>query len=103
MNEASEQLGLVANTVSTLVRQLSDRGHLERRRDPADGRVARLALSEEIDRKVEAFRDRRVSVVAQAIAALSAADRGRLQTALGVLGRLQASMEQTDVRDDADE
>jgi DNA-binding MarR family transcriptional regulator len=95
VTQAAEDLGLVPNTVSTLVRQLSDLGYLDRHRDPTDRRVARLVLSDDIGRKVVAFRDRRVSLIAGAMDELSAADRRRLHVAIAVLARLQRTMEIT--------
>ena len=86
--EAAAELRLAANTVSTLVRQLTDAGLLLRRVDPADRRVARLELTGETARNVGRFRDRRVSLVASAIAELRPADRRRLEAAVPILGGL---------------
>jgi DNA-binding MarR family transcriptional regulator len=84
--EAAAELRLAANTVSTLVRQLTDAGLLVRRVDAADRRVARLELTPETAREVGRFRDRRVALLASAIAELRPADRRRLEAALPVLG-----------------
>jgi DNA-binding MarR family transcriptional regulator len=86
--EAAAELRLAANTVSTLVRQLTDAGLLLRRVDAADRRVARLELTPETAREVGRFRDRRVALLASAIAELRPADRRRLEAALPVLGGL---------------
>jgi DNA-binding MarR family transcriptional regulator len=86
--EAAAELRLAANTVSTLVRQLTDTGLLLRRVDPSDRRVARLELTAETARKVGRFRDRRVALVASAIAELRPADRRRLEAAVPILGAL---------------
>jgi DNA-binding MarR family transcriptional regulator len=86
--EAAAELRLAANTVSTLVRQLTDAGLLVRRVDAADRRVARLELTPETAREVGRFRDRRVALLASAIAELRPADRRRLEAALPVLGGL---------------
>jgi DNA-binding MarR family transcriptional regulator len=69
--EAALELTLAPNTVSTLVRQLCELGFLVRSIDPSDRRVARLDLRPEIRRKVDAWRDRRVDVLASAISGLS--------------------------------
>jgi DNA-binding MarR family transcriptional regulator len=61
---------------------------LLRRVDPADRRVARLELTDETARKVGGFRDRRVALVASAIAELRPADRRRLEAAVPVLAGL---------------
>lgn len=87
---AADELGLAANTVSTLVRQLGQAGLLTRTRDPRDRRVARLDLSPATRRRVDAFRDRRVALLADAVTALSAADRAILEDAVGALSRLAA-------------
>jgi len=88
VTQAAEELRLAANTVSTLVRQLTDTGLLIRRADDSDRRVARLELTAEMQRKADAFRDRRVAMLTAAMAQLSPADRRRLAGALDVLGRL---------------
>jgi DNA-binding MarR family transcriptional regulator len=90
--EAAAELGVAANTVSTLVRQLSDAGLLLRRVDASDRRVARLELSPETVDRVARFRDRRVGLLAAAIAELPPADRRRLEAAAPVLGRLAARL-----------
>ena len=90
--EAAAELGLAANTVSTLVRRLTDAGLLLRHVDPADRRVARLELSAGTARRVARFRDRRVALVASAIAELRPADRRRLEAALPVLDRVASRL-----------
>jgi len=45
VKEAAERLGSAANTVSTLVGDLTDAGLLERSRDPHNRRVVRLRLT----------------------------------------------------------
>jgi DNA-binding MarR family transcriptional regulator len=42
VNDVARELGIAANNVSTAVTHLERQGLLERRRDPVDGRVARL-------------------------------------------------------------
>ena len=88
VTQAAEELRLAANTVSTLVRQLTDAGLLMRTADDSDRRVARLELTAAMQRKVDALRDRRVAMLTAAMAQLSPADQRRLVGALGVLGRL---------------
>lgn len=85
VNEAALSLRLASNTVSTLVGQLTRAGMLDRRVDPVDRRVVRLQLSPGVKRKVDAWRDRRMSVLSGAIEALAAADREKLVAALGSL------------------
>jgi DNA-binding MarR family transcriptional regulator len=86
--QAAEELRLAPNTVSTLVRQLTDSGLLLRRVDPADRRVARLALTAGMQRKVDAFLDRRIATLSAAIDQLPAGDRRRLADTLRVLEHL---------------
>jgi DNA-binding MarR family transcriptional regulator len=98
VTEAAVELHLAPNTVSTLVRQLSDMGYLVRRLDARDRRIARLELSKDLGRKVGAFRDRRVAVVADAMRALPLAEQRRLRHALGTLLKLSAAMEHAEDR-----
>jgi DNA-binding MarR family transcriptional regulator len=91
--EAARELRVAPNTVSTLVRQLSERGLLLRRTDESDRRVAWLELPPGIRRKVDAWRDRRIVLVGAAVEALSAQDRKRLLKALPVLERLAEELE----------
>jgi DNA-binding MarR family transcriptional regulator len=86
--EAAAELGLAANTVSTLVRQLTDAGLLRRLADTDDRRVARLRLTAPAQRRVEQWRDRRTGLVAEAIANLPAADRRALARAVPVIAQL---------------
>jgi len=90
--EAAAELRLAANSVSTLVRQLTDGGLLVRSVDPVDRRVARLRLAPNMQRKVDGFRDRRVSLLAQAISDLPAADRRRLMGVAALLNTLAQRM-----------
>jgi DNA-binding MarR family transcriptional regulator len=86
--EAAAELGLVANTVSTLVGQLTERGLLQRAPDESDRRVARLTLTEPAREQVEAWRDRRTTLVTQALDSLDHHERDALRAALPVLGAL---------------
>jgi DNA-binding MarR family transcriptional regulator len=100
VTEAAGELRLAANTVSTLVRQLSDAGLLSRTADDSDRRVARLELTAAMQRKVDALRDRRVAMLTAAMARLSPADRRRLVGALGVLERLAGRLPDREVSDE---
>jgi DNA-binding MarR family transcriptional regulator len=86
--EAAAELRLAPNTVSTLVRELTDARLLVRDADPADRRVARLRLAANMQRKVDGFRDRRVMLLTQAIEELSAADHSVLESATAILNEL---------------
>jgi DNA-binding MarR family transcriptional regulator len=103
VNEAAEELRLAPNTVSTLVRQLTDQNMVIRRADPADRRMARLDLTPTMRRKVAAFRDRRVGTLVAAMTRLSVRDQRRLTDAVELLGRLAEELleeEQADERYD---
>ena len=80
--EAAAALGLAANTVSTLVRQLTDAGLVVRVPDESDRRVARLALTDDARAQVERWRDRRNIEVAAAFDGLSAEDRKAIESAV---------------------
>jgi DNA-binding MarR family transcriptional regulator len=95
--DAAAELGVAPNTVSTLVRQLADAGTLERHRDVTDGRVVRLRLTPETQRRVEQWRDRRAAITARAIADLSPADRAVLERALPVLATVAGALHPEEV------
>jgi DNA-binding MarR family transcriptional regulator len=97
--QAAEALRLAPNTVSTLVRQLTDAQMLVRRVDQQDRRVARLELTTAMQRKVAAFRDRRVETLSSAIRRLSAADQQLLVASLAVLDRLAETLQRQEVPD----
>jgi DNA-binding MarR family transcriptional regulator len=61
--------------------------------DDDDRRVARLDLTPEVRRKVDAWRDRRTVVLAKALNRLSQADRRRLDDAVPVLQRLARELD----------
>ncbi len=86
--EAAEGLRVAANTVSTLVRQLTDAGLIIRRVDGADRRVARLELTAEMRVEAGSFRDRRVALLAEAIGELPPSDRRRIADGAEVLRKV---------------
>lgn len=88
VRDAATQLRLKPNTVSTLVKQLTDAGVMTRTRDADDGRVARLDLTADARRWIMAWRDERIRAVAAALRDLDPEDRLALETALGPLSRL---------------
>jgi DNA-binding MarR family transcriptional regulator len=91
--EAAVDLSLAPNTVSTLVRELTDAGLLVRQVDPADRRVARLDLDPPVRQKVGMWSDRRAEVLGGAVDRLTPRDRRRLDQALPVLQRLARHLE----------
>jgi DNA-binding MarR family transcriptional regulator len=90
--DAAAELRLAPNTVSTLVRQLVDRGQLTRASDPDDRRVARLDLTPPARQRVERWRDQRSELAADAISRLSPDDRAALARAVPILGALAMEM-----------
>jgi DNA-binding MarR family transcriptional regulator len=83
--EAAAELGLVANTVSTLVGRLTEQGLLRRVADPLDRRVARLTLTDLARREIDAWRDRRAARVTEVLDEMGPADLDALRTALPAL------------------
>jgi DNA-binding MarR family transcriptional regulator len=102
--EAATELGLVPNTVSTLVGQLTEQGLLRRVPDPRDRRVARLTLTDLARRQIDAWRDLRAALVTQVLDDLDPADLNALQAALPALTkiaeRLRTDGEPTAAADD---
>jgi DNA-binding MarR family transcriptional regulator len=92
VTQAADELRLAGNTVSTLIRQLSDAGLLLRSADPSDRRVARLELTPAMQRRVGAWRDRRVALLSTAMGELSPADQRRLADGLGVLRAVASTL-----------
>jgi DNA-binding MarR family transcriptional regulator len=89
---AAGRLNLAPNTVSGLVRTLSEHGLVERRPDPDDGRAVCLTVTAERGRRRDRRADARAAKLADALAALSPADRAALDAALPVLRALIADL-----------
>jgi DNA-binding MarR family transcriptional regulator len=85
---AAGELGVAANTVSTLVGSLVSAGLVRRCPDPADRRVVRLQLTDTARRRVEQWRDARIAVVTDALSGIDAADRAAIRQAIPALNRL---------------
>jgi DNA-binding MarR family transcriptional regulator len=90
--EAASELRVAPNTVSTLVRQLKNEGMLVRRVDSSDRRVARLELTPDVARRVSRFRDRRVALLASAVAELEPAERRQLRATVELMQRIAARL-----------
>jgi DNA-binding MarR family transcriptional regulator len=91
--EAASELGLAANTVSTLVRQLGEMGLVRRRVSDTDRRMARLELSAGISRKVGAWRDRRITSLAAEIAELPDDEQRLLARSAELLAKVADGLE----------
>jgi DNA-binding MarR family transcriptional regulator len=90
--EAAEALGVLPNTVSTLLTSLEGMGLLERQRDGADARCVRLHLTAAARARIADWQDRRHAVVAAALDALEPADRAAIAGSLPALGRLAQAL-----------
>jgi DNA-binding MarR family transcriptional regulator len=90
---AAAGLRLAANTVSTLVSQLSQAGLLVRTPDPADRRVARLELTDATRDQLGRWRDGRVHALADALGDLPAEKRRLLADAVPVLAALTRTLD----------
>jgi len=93
VREAAQQLGVAANTVSTLVNRLVAAGLLERGQDPDDRRAARLGLTPLARRRVALWRDQREQALAAALAELDAEEREAVARALPALHRVLQALE----------
>jgi DNA-binding MarR family transcriptional regulator len=91
--QAATELHLAANTVSTLVKQLTDQQVMTRLVDPGDRRVARLELTPRMRRQVGEFRDRRVATLASALGRLSPAQQRSLRDALSILEQVTEELQ----------
>lgn len=93
VREAAQQLGVAANTVSTLVNQLVAAGLLRRGRDPVDGRAARLELTARARRRVALWRDQREQALSAALDELDAEQREALERSLPALHKILEVLE----------
>ncbi|WP_437014844.1 MarR family winged helix-turn-helix transcriptional regulator [Streptomyces sp. enrichment culture] len=85
---AAEALLMKPNNVSALVTQMTERGLLERRQDPADKRVAHLHLTPTARQRLTQVEQIMGAHVARALRALTDGERDALGSALGALGAL---------------
>lgn len=93
VNDAAAHLGVAGNTVSGLVRQLTDDGLVLRKPDPVDRRVGRLQASALARRRLGRWRGFRDSLLADGLAQLTAADQAALAAAVEPLRRLVLALE----------
>ncbi len=92
--EAAEELQLAPNTVSTLVTQLWRREILQRRTDEVDRRVVRLVAAPDVSEQADAWRDRRVTALADILDGLAADDRRCVERAVPVLSEIADRLQQ---------
>ncbi|GGT82584.1 ABC transporter permease [Streptomyces coeruleorubidus] len=82
VSDAAKDLGLAANSVSTLVNQLVGAGYLVRETDPADRRAARLLPTPAAGTRLREWRRRRADLVRRHVSRLDEADRQALHAAI---------------------
>ncbi|MFF6954830.1 MarR family winged helix-turn-helix transcriptional regulator [Streptomyces iakyrus] len=88
ISDAARELGLAANSVSTLVNRLAGAGYLVRETDPADRRAARLLPTPAAETRLRDWRRRRAELVRRQVARLDEPDRRALTAALPALRKL---------------
>jgi DNA-binding MarR family transcriptional regulator len=91
---AAAELGLVANTASTLVSKLAGDGLLIRAVDPADRRVYRLRLAEPAQEMVDASRTARRTLLAEVLDTLDRNEVADLTRGLEVLEDMTRMMQE---------
>lgn len=95
VGDAAAALGVAPNTVSTLVRRLTEKGLLRRKTDERDARAAALDLTPAAVRRIAAWRDRRAKVLGSAIRRLDPADRQAIERAVPALSRLVDAVDES--------
>jgi DNA-binding MarR family transcriptional regulator len=93
---AARELHLAANSVSTLVNQLTDLGMLVRETDPDDRRAIRLYPTDAAVARLAEWRAARAELVGTGIAELAPADRAAIAAALPALRNLLSNLDRRD-------
>ncbi|MER7406231.1 MarR family winged helix-turn-helix transcriptional regulator [Streptomyces sp. NPDC000070] len=91
-SDAAKDLGLAANSVSTLVNQLVRAGHLVRETDPADRRAARLLPTPAAGTRLREWHRRRADLVGRHVSRLDETDRQALHAAIPALRKLAGTL-----------
>jgi len=92
VHEAACELGIASNSVSTLVKQLTRGGLIDRASDPLDGRAACLRLTARAEAELSEAAGAREAALARALHSLDDQDRAALDAALPALGRLAEAL-----------
>jgi len=95
VSAAAAELGLAANTASTLVSKLCADGLLVRTPDPADRRIGRLRLTAPAQRLADASRAARRTALADVLDELSAGDAQALASGLRVLADITERLQES--------
>jgi DNA-binding MarR family transcriptional regulator len=93
VQDVAGELGIAPNTASTLVGQLGSAGLVERGRDAADARVARLYLTAAAKARIARLRDRDAAAIAVALEQLSTRQREVIALAAPALDDLLEILE----------
>jgi len=94
VSAAAAELGLAANTASTLVSRLSASGALLRSPDPEDRRVTRLHLAPSAQELADASRAARRSALADVLDELDDRETASLAAGLDVLAKITRLLEE---------
>ncbi|MER6910766.1 MarR family transcriptional regulator [Streptomyces sp. NPDC000594] len=92
VSDAARELGLAGNSVSTLVRELTGLGLLERAADPRDRRAVLLSVTPEASRRLAEWDDRRAALFTREFTRLAGSERAALIAALPALRALAANL-----------
>ncbi|WP_349876071.1 MarR family transcriptional regulator [Micromonospora sp. HUAS YX12] len=90
--EVARRLCTAPNTVSTLVRDLTDAGLLARDRDPGDRRVLRLRVTEAARARMADYETNRAALLDEALAELDPAARAAILAAAPHLDALLGAL-----------
>ena len=88
VQDAAVDLGVASNSVSTLVKQLSRTGLVQRASDPLDGRAAHLWLTPLAIEWVTRVGNAREAAIGRALESLDEADRVAIEAAVPAMARL---------------
>jgi DNA-binding MarR family transcriptional regulator len=88
VQDAAIELGVASNSVSTLVKQLTRTGLVQRGSDPLDGRVAHLWLTPLSEEWVTRLGSAREAAIGRALVSLDDADRAAIEAAVPAMARL---------------
>ena len=96
VSEVARELGLAANTVSTIVSRLVALDLVVRATDPDDRRVGRLSLTASAQVRADATRGRRRTVLVEALDALDPAQVAQIRAGVEALTALVAQLDRLD-------
>jgi DNA-binding MarR family transcriptional regulator len=94
IREAAEELGLVANTASTLVSRLASDGLLARTVDAGDRRVGRLRLTDSAQNVADASRAAGRAAMKQALTELDDDELDALSRGLAVMAKITCKLKE---------